>query len=152
MAIEAGRLFIRKIAEWIERKESFIVESTLSGLSLRKWIQRATAAGYFVKIGFVYLDSAELCVERVSARVSRGGHHVPADEIVRRYHRSNRNFWEMYKGLSDQWKLYNNSGDPIVAVATGDKDDTIITDSERYKSWLEMVVQREMHNQTANRE
>ena len=66
VAIEAGRLFIQKIAESIELNKSFIVESTLSGLSLRKWLVRAREAGFLISTSFVYLDSAELCIDRVT--------------------------------------------------------------------------------------
>src|SRR5437016_12405695 len=93
VAIEAGRLFIQKIAEYLDKRESFIVESTLSGLSLRKWISKAINLGYFISTAFVYLDSPELCVERVASRVTRGGHHVSDEDIMRRYGRSNQNFW-----------------------------------------------------------
>ena len=139
VAIEAGRLFIKHISDRIERKGSFIVESTLSGMSLRKWVRRAQDANYTVKTAFVYLDDASLCIERVAARVARGGHHVPAEDIERRYHRSNRNFWEHYKNDSSAWELYNNTGDALVLVASGDDCDTIVSDTARFDIWLKMV-------------
>lgn len=141
VAIQAGRLFIKKIRETIERRESFILESTLSGLSLQKWLQTAKEAGYFIKVAFVYLDSAELCIERVAARVSKGGHHVPADDIRRRYHRSNLNFWHAYKDISDEWKLFNNMDATIIPVATGEKSGIIVSDIERFYVWLKMVME-----------
>ena len=141
IAIEAGRLFIQKIADSIEKRKSFILESTLSGLSLRKWIRKSGEAGYFIKLAFVYLDSPNLCVERVSARVSRGGHHVPADDIFRRYSRSNQNFWHQYKDMCDEWKLFNNMDTTIIPVATGDESGIIIADDERFAIWLKMVTE-----------
>ncbi len=144
VAIEAGRLFIKKIAETLEKGESFILESTLSGLSLRKWIRKAHEAGYFIKLAFVYLDSPNLCVERVSARVSRGGHHVPAADIIRRYSRSNHNFWNQYKDLCDEWKLFNNMDATIIPVATGDESGILISDDERFAIWLKMVMETEI--------
>ena len=143
VALEAGRLFIQKIAEAIELNESFIVESTLSGISLRKWLSRARVAGFLISTSFVYLDSAELCIVRVSSRVSRGGHNVPADDIRRRYDRSNRNFWNVYAPLSDEWRLYNNTGSGIIPVATGDKGGTVESDSERFELWLRMLTETE---------
>ncbi len=139
VAIEAGRLFIRQISNRLNRNESFIVESTLSGMSLRKWVRRAREANYYVKSTFVYLDSAALCIERVAARVARGGHHVPTEDIERRYLRSNRNFWEHYKNESSAWELYNNTGETLVLVASGDDCDTIVSDIARFQRWLKMV-------------
>jgi predicted ABC-type ATPase len=142
VAIEAGRLFVKKIAESIANRQSFIVESTLSGLSLRKWIKAASDAGYFVKLAFIYLDSPELCIDRVSVRVARGGHHVPDEDIFRRYTRSNKNFWNHYSGLADQWKLFNNTHGSIRPVATGEGNDIIVADIERFSIWLEMVTEK----------
>ena len=141
VAIEAGRLFIRKIAETIENRESFIVESTLSGLSLRKWIKVAREAGFSIRVAFVYLDSPDLCIQRVSARVSRGGHHVPDEDILRRYSRSNLNFWDCYKNLADEWKLYNNTGDDVIPVALGSGNRIQVEDSGRFEKWLKMVTE-----------
>jgi predicted ABC-type ATPase len=108
VAIEAGRLFVQIIDESISKKDSFILESTLSGLSLRKWINKAREAGYNISILFVFLDSPEVCIRRVASRVSKGGHHVPDEDIVRRYTRSNNNFWHTYKNLANGWSLFNN--------------------------------------------
>lgn len=151
VAIEAGRLFIQKIVETIEKKESFILESTLSGLTLRKWITKASEAGYFVKLAFVYLDSPQLCIERIAARVKRGGHHVPDEDIVRRYRRSNQNFWFHYKDLADEWKLFHNVDSTMIPVATGDKNGVMIANDERYSLWLEMVTKTETEPKKTDR-
>lgn len=148
VAIEAGRLFIQKIAESIQLGQTFIVESTLSGLSLRKWLRKARDAGFGIEIAFVYLDSPELCIERVSARVSRGGHNVPDEDILRRYFRSNSNFWNHYKELADIWKLYNNTGNGVLPVAFGDVNEAQIEDSRRFELWLKMVTRTETEMDT----
>lgn len=148
VAIEAGRLFIQKIAESIQLSETFIVESTLSGLSLRKWLKKARDAGFEIEIAFVYLDSPQLCIERVSARVSRGGHNVPDEDILRRYFRSNSNFWYHYKKLADIWKLYNNTGNGVLPVAFGDVNEAQIEDSRRFELWLKMVTRTETEMDT----
>ncbi len=77
-AVRAARIFSRKLGESIENGESLLVESTLSGVSLKKFLIRAKAENFKISIYFVYLSSAELCVNRVASRVARGGHHVPA--------------------------------------------------------------------------
>lgn len=141
VALQAGRLFIQNIAESIKLKESFIVESTLSGLSLKKWLVKAREAGFILSISFVYLDSAELCIDRVRSRVSRGGHHVPAADILRRYTRANQNFWNVYAPISDEWRLYNNTGSGIIPVAVGDKSGTVESDKERFEIWLKMATE-----------
>lgn len=76
-AIEAARVFSQRFDELIERGEPLLVESTLSGLSLHKWIKKAQSHGYGVQILFVYLDSPALCIQRVAARVARGAIMCP---------------------------------------------------------------------------
>jgi len=139
VAIEAARLFSQRFGEFLERGESLIVESTLSGLSLRKWIEKARKLNYEIKIHLVYLDSADLCVQRVAVRVAKGGHHVPEEDVRRRYLRSNRNFWNVYRKLADEWGLYYNSGETIVQIAVGDVLDTTILEQTRFEKWLKMA-------------
>ena len=139
VAIEAARLFSQKFGEYLEKRESLIVESTLSGLSLRKWIEKARSFDYAIKFLFVYLSSPELCIQRVAARVAKGGHDVPEADIRRRFARANFNFWHVYKNLADEWNLFYNAGDNIIQVAGGDQNDEIILDEARYAEWNETV-------------
>jgi predicted ABC-type ATPase len=123
----------------IETSESLIVESTLSGLSLKKFLLKAREHKFTVSIFFVYLDSAELCLSRVSARVAKGGHHVPPEDVRRRFSRSNQNFWNYYKNLADDWFLFFNAGDSFEQVSNGDANGVTIIDEVRFKQWQKMV-------------
>ena len=49
---------------------------------------------------FLYLQSAELAVERVRERVRIGGHNIPEDVIWRRYAKGLRNFFEIYQPIA----------------------------------------------------
>lgn len=140
VAIEAARIFSKRIDESIENGESLIVESTLSGVSLRKFLTSAKAKDFRISIYFIYLDSAELCVRRIASRVARGGHHVPAEDVRRRFSRSNKNFWNVYRTFADNWNLFLNVSDDFQQIAAGDKNDVIIFDEARYEEWLKMAV------------
>lgn len=138
-AIEAARLFSQRSGELLGKRETLIVESTLSGTSLRKWIEKGRSFDYVVKILFIYLNSSELCVRRVEARVAKGGHNVPKADIIRRFSRANFNFWHVYKDLADEWSLFYNAGDGISQVAGGDRAGEIVLDEARFIKWKEMV-------------
>jgi len=56
------------------------------------------------------VNSADLCIERVKARVHSGGHFVEGDIVRRRYERSLKNFFGPYQSLADDWRVYDNSG------------------------------------------
>ncbi len=91
-AIAAGRQFVERVAAQLLIDESFIVESTLAGKSLRHTIEAAQAAGFNITIHFVFTDAPETSIRRVASRVKSGGHDVPEMDIRRRFSRSLHNF------------------------------------------------------------
>lgn len=138
-AIEAARIFSRRFDEYLESRTSLIVESTLAGMSLRKYNEKAWRMDYRISLLFIYLDSPELCIQRVAARVAKGGHDVPAEDIRRRFDRSNRNFWNFYKESADIWSLFSNADGNLVQTTFFDGETILILDDERYQKWLKMV-------------
>lgn len=131
--IEAARQFITQIRQAISGGESIVVESTLAGKSLQNLINEAKSVGYQVAILFVFLDSGDTCVDRVMQRVSVGGHDVPEADIRRRFLRSIRNFWNLYRQLADSWFLVYNSGDSPESVAFGTSTQTTVRIDELFK-------------------
>jgi len=115
--IKAGRQFFHLLHQYLAEEISFVVESTLSGLYINKVVQKAKDLGYVVKLIYIFLDSAELCVERVRQRVIKGGHHVPTEDIKRRYYRSKENFWTNFRKLTDECFLIYNGNNGFQAVA-----------------------------------
>ena len=109
------------------------------GLSLRKWIDEAREKGYWITVLFVYLDSPQVCIQRIAIRVAKGGHFVPDEDIIRRYEPSNHNFWHVYKSLANEWSLFNNGDGGIVHVAASSDPGLIVLDKERFEIWQEMA-------------
>lgn len=95
--IQAGRLFFEEIYSLIQMEKDFIVEVTLAGKGFQKVISQLKKSGYTVTIIFIFLKSPETCIARVRNRVRLGGHHVPTEDIIRRFYRSKYNFWHIYK-------------------------------------------------------
>ncbi|MDE0685113.1 MAG: zeta toxin family protein [Candidatus Poribacteria bacterium] len=120
--IQAGRLFIREIHALIEAGTDFIVEVTLAGKGFVRTISQLKRAGYTITIVFIFLKSPETSVARVRNRVQAGGHHVPTEDVVRRFYRSKYNFWHIYRNLVDRWSLVYNSGEHPQEVAFGEGD------------------------------
>ena len=138
--IEASRQFIIRIEESIAQRDSLIIESTLAGKSLRNLVGDAKRAGYVVTILFMFLDSADTCIDRIKQRVNLGGHDVPEIDIRRRFKRATGNFWNIYRGLADFWMLVYNSGTKPENVAFGNGVHTIVRIEnlfEKYHSILE---------------
>ena len=105
----AGRVFFANIEAHLNKEESFILESTLSGKYLLKLIRKAKKIGYNVELVYIFLENPKVCIERVKERVLNGGHHVPDEDVIRRFYRSKNNFWHVYKDLVDNWLIIYNS-------------------------------------------
>jgi len=134
--IEAGREFLLRFGERLALDESFIVESTLSGRTFVKRVERARANGFDVVLFFVYVTNAEASRRRVAERVSKGGHDVPLEDIHRRFLRTLHNFWELYRPLADLWVLVYNGGTEALEVALGKANDVTIYDRTRYEEFI----------------
>jgi predicted ABC-type ATPase len=66
----------------------------------------------------VYLNSVSLAKERVSIRITKGGHSIPLDVIERRYFKGLQNLGK-YLSETDAWYIYDNSGNEYEVVAKG---------------------------------
>ncbi len=138
-AVSAGKEFVRRVARAIDEKNSIVVESTLSGRSLRNVVRDARNAGFVVSIAYLFLDSADACVDRVAERVQKGGHSVPEDDIRRRFLRSLANFWQLYRPLADNWTLLYNSRGELVDVSTGSPNDVSVREEKLFSLFQQLV-------------
>jgi dolichol-phosphate mannosyltransferase len=74
-------------AEAINARQSFSFETVFSDQRKLTLLEHARRAGFEIFLYFVGVDDPQINLERVKARVEQGGHDVPADKIVARYHR-----------------------------------------------------------------
>jgi hypothetical protein len=89
-AISAGKEVLRLAKEHLARKESFAVETTLSGKNYLQMMQyaRAIERGFEVVLIYIGTRSVEIHLARIAKRVRAGGHNVPEPDVRRRYLRS----------------------------------------------------------------
>ena len=125
MAIEAGRLMLKRIDELLSRNETLSIETTLATRSYINLVRRAQAKGYTVRLLFFWLNSPELAIQRVTERVAKGGHNIPTPIIKRRYVAGINNLFQLFMNEVDYWTIYDNSEYPAVQVASGGKDDEV---------------------------
>ncbi len=131
--VQAGKAFVRQLEGALAGFESLVIESTLAGKGLERQLKVARTRGYRVSIVFVTLDSPALCVARIQERVAQGGHHVPVEDVRRRFGRARQLFWTHYRLLADDWQLFSNtsSGFELIAVGQGarvaEADPTLFT-------------------------
>ena len=117
-ALEAGRVMLERLHSLAARRVSFAFESTLASRSPARFLAGLRKQGYRVEINYVMLDSPELAVARVAARVRAGGHSIAEDVIRRRFGRSAANLLDLYLPLADRGRIINNSSGKLDRVAT----------------------------------
>ena len=143
-SIQASRLMLMKIRYLLKRQEDFAVETTLATRTLLKIVKGAQAAGYTVTLLYFWLNSPDLAVERVRARVEAGGHNIPEETIRRRYNTGIYYFFKLYAPISERWILADNSQIPFRVIAEGSKDEVInIRDEETYNVILAIAEERQ---------
>jgi len=119
VAIEAGRLMLKRIEELLNSGLSFSIETTLATRSYLNLVKKARQDGYKVILLFFWLPSPEMAKERVVERVRAGGHNIPQEIIERRYYAGIRNFFTIYKETVDYWMLIDNSKNSRCLIADG---------------------------------
>ncbi|MBA3312754.1 MAG: AAA family ATPase [Planctomycetota bacterium] len=117
-AVRAGRLMLAEIDHHVRRGESFAFETTLSGRGYLRRIGEWRRLGYRVELVFLGLPSPEAALERVAKRVAQGGHNVPQEVVLRRFHNGRQNFEKNYRAIVDSWVEYDGSGNvPMLVTA-----------------------------------
>ena len=122
MAIEAGRLMLKRIDELLLKGRDFAIETTLATRSYAKLVERAHDLGYAVHLVYFWLSSPQLAKERVANRVSQGGHNIPPAIIARRYNLGIRNLFKIFIPIVDEWMIVDNSNLVQTVVAEGGVD------------------------------
>jgi len=111
-AFEAGRVALRRQRELAKDGGNFAFETTLATRSYARWLHKLSEAGYQVSIVFLWLESVDIAIKRVAARVNAGGHSIPEETIRRRYERGLKNLFEMYIPIANSWRVFHAS--PII--------------------------------------
>ena len=129
---------LTRLDELAQDRADFAFETTLSSRTFAPWLKKQQAVGYEFHLYYFCLPSAERSIQRVAFRVRAGGHHVPDDDVRRRYERSRRNFVELYMPLANAWEFFDNSDRKLKRVACGGCDKpTTVFDEPIWKSLIQ---------------
>lgn len=105
----ASEIVLRKVAEMIKKKRSFVFETTLSSQQSLRMMREAKESGFKVGLFYVALDNVEDNIDRVRQRVLKDGHDIQEADIRRRYQGSLSKLVDALK-LADEVVLIDNSG------------------------------------------
>lgn len=107
-----------RLEQAIFSRTEFTFETTLGGNTIPALLERVHENGLAVCIWYVGLESPELHIARVKARVAAGGHDISHAKIRERYDRSRENLIRLLPKLSSL-RVFDNSaeGDPQTGAA-----------------------------------
>jgi predicted ABC-type ATPase len=134
--VSAGKMFFKRLNDAIDAEKSLLIESTLSGRYLIRFINLLREKNYEITIIFLFAETPEILIERIKVRVEKGGHFVPDEDVRRRFKRGKSNFWNVYKNLADSWSLFYNSEGRFYEFAVGERDETNVFDENLYGKFL----------------
>lgn len=126
--LSANLAAVQRIESWlaasIEVHQTIGVETVLSSPKYRRLVEKAKAHDFEVCLVYVYLQTAEMQLERIKARVVKGGHDVPPDKVRDRRKRSFDQLPWFFSQAERAWIL-DNSGESPAVVAIRDKNENL---------------------------
>jgi predicted ABC-type ATPase len=107
---QAARIAQSVRKELVRQRESFVFETVFSDPVGDKisFLRDAEAAGYTVIICFVGISGSTISEQRVSMRVSQGGHDVPTEKLQTRYPRTMANLKRALREMPHVWVFDND--------------------------------------------
>lgn len=115
----------------IDNNLQYTFETTLGGNSITGELNRAIALGTPVRVIYVGLDTPERHIERVRARVSRGGHPIAEGKIRQRFEQSRLNLIDLIHHGLDELVLWDNS-----ATDADGKPEPVLVCHLRGREWI----------------
>lgn len=126
--VEVNSYFASVLADFVrhkllDSKTSFTFETVMSSPDKVDFMHKAQQAGFRTYLYYVATVDPAINVDRVQHRVAMGGHPVPIEKIIARYHRSLELLSDAVL-YSDRAYIFDNSGHERVWIAevTGGND------------------------------
>lgn len=132
-ALEGDKRAIRIMEDCIRDGVSFTQETTLSGHRPKAAAKRAKEAGYYIRLYYVGLDTAEESKRRIANRVARGGHDIGEADVERRF----AGRWEALRAVlpfCDEAAFYDNDNGFVEVAAY--RNGELILEGDHRPRWI----------------
>ena len=106
--LKAAKIAINLRNECFLYGKSFNEETTLTGKTILKTIDKAKELGYELQLFYIGVSSPEIAKERIKNRVEKGGHNIENNIVEKRYYESLKNLKDVISKF-DKVQLYDNS-------------------------------------------
>ncbi len=137
--IQASRLFLNEIKNYISKKETFAFETTLSGKTYVKLINQLILDNWYIILIYLWIPSIEFSAFRVKERVLQGGHNIPLEAINRRYSKSLYNLFNLYMPICDETICFDNSKNNLKIIFENRNNKINIINKSIYNKMLENI-------------
>ncbi len=132
--------FVSAIADFLHdslaaSRTSFSFETVMSHPRKIELLKYAKGEGFRNYLYFIATEAPEINISRVRIRVKAGGHAVPEDKIVSRYHRSLDNLLDAVR-ITDRAFIFDNSGTESYLVAEVTKGTSVEIMNQSIPLWF----------------
>lgn len=148
VALEAGRIMLQQINALLETGKDFAFETTLATRSYVSFIKKAKEKGFNITLLYFWLSSPKFAINRVATRVSKGGHNIPDEVVIRRYYRGISNLINLYSVVCNSWIVIDNTEPPSEIIVKGSFDKKMIIIN--YDIW-ETIVKQSYDNENSQK-
>jgi predicted ABC-type ATPase len=143
-AVGVNAYFASVAADFLRQKlldasVSFTFETVMSAPDKVSLLQKAQRSGYRTYLYYVATEDPSINIRRVRDRVAMGGHAVPEDKIVTRYHRSLDLLIEAIRHTHRTY-IFDNSAQSLIWLAEITEGKTIEMKAEHLPVWFEKAV------------
>jgi predicted ABC-type ATPase len=121
----AWRKGVELLTRAMRERKNFAFETTLGANTIPGLLIEVASQGVELYVWYVGLSSPELHIERVRARVRRGGHDIAAEHIRRRYDHSRLNLIDLLPRIT-ALRVYDNSADADPAAGKTPKPKLVL--------------------------
>ena len=119
----------------LDNRVSFTFETVMSSYDKVAFMLQAQEQGYRTYLYFVATDTPKININRVANRADDGGHNVPVDKIVQRYHRSLKLLPEAV-AASNRAYIFDNSGESSIWLAEITDGTSLVYKTEDQPDWF----------------
>lgn len=132
-SLAGGRTAVNMIERCITGGMSFTQQTTLSDNRIPKTVRRVKDMGYYVRLYYIGLDTAEESQRRIANRVALGGHDISPSDVERRF----KNRWDAIQKVlpyCDEAVFYDNRNG-FVEVASY-RNGELLLEGEYRPAWI----------------
>jgi predicted ABC-type ATPase len=123
----------------LESSTSFTFETVMSSPDKVAFLAKAKAQGFRIYLYYVATEDPDINISRVRHRVKMGGHTVPEDKIVSRYHRSLDLLMDAVQ-LADRAYIFDNTSHERVWLAEVTDGRLLEMKSEQMPQWFKCAL------------